>query len=85
MTTVRIVLPVTASGLPQTEPMAFLVDTSVWSLAYRRDAQPDVPELEALRRALMGGDHVAITGSGLCPRRSAHSAAGLATEPGLKN
>jgi hypothetical protein len=26
-----------------------LVDTSVWSLALRRDAPPDVPEVRALR------------------------------------
>ena len=39
-----------------------LVDTSVWSLAYRRDSPPDVPEVQALRTALLGGDRVAITG-----------------------
>ncbi len=42
--------------------MALLVDTSVWSLAYRRDVPPDVPEVEALRRALTGGDSVVTTG-----------------------
>lgn len=42
--------------------MALLVDTSVWSLAYRRDAPPDVPEVEVLRRALTGGDSVVTTG-----------------------
>lgn len=39
-----------------------LVDTSVWSLAYRRDAPPDVPAVTALRSALLGGEEVAITG-----------------------
>jgi len=38
------------------------VDTSVWSLALRRDAPPDVPEVEALRSALDGGDMVFTTG-----------------------
>lgn len=42
--------------------MALLVDTSVWSLAYRRDAPPDIPEVAALHRALTGGDAVATTG-----------------------
>lgn len=42
--------------------MALLVDTSVWSLAYRRDVPPDLPEVEALRRALTGGDIVVTTG-----------------------
>jgi len=31
------------------------VDTSVWSLALRRDAPPDVPEVDQLRRALEAG------------------------------
>ena len=39
-----------------------LVDTSVWSLAYRRDTPPDVPQVNALRSALVGGERVAITG-----------------------
>lgn len=42
--------------------MALLVDTSVWSLAYRRDVPPDLPEVMALRRALVGGDTVVSTG-----------------------
>ncbi|MFT4135006.1 PIN domain-containing protein [Microbacterium sp.] len=42
--------------------MPLLVDTSVWSLAYRRDALPDVPEVRALREALGGGDAVVTTG-----------------------
>lgn len=41
---------------------ALLVDTSVWSLAYRRDTPPDVPEVAALRTALASGDEVSITG-----------------------
>jgi len=39
-----------------------LVDTSVWSLAYRRDTPPDVPEVAALKTALAGGDAVVTTG-----------------------
>lgn len=42
--------------------MALLVDTSVWSLALRRDTPPGVPEVEALRRVLAGADLVATTG-----------------------
>jgi len=42
--------------------MALLVDTSVWSLAYRRDTPPDLPEVEALRRVLTSGDGVVTTG-----------------------
>jgi predicted nucleic acid-binding protein len=42
--------------------MALLVDTSVWSLAYRRDSPPGVPEVEALHDALAGGDRVVATG-----------------------
>ncbi len=38
--------------------MAFLVDTSVWSLAFRRDAPQDVPEVTVLGRALSGNDDV---------------------------
>lgn len=32
-----------------------LVDTSVWSLALRRDLPPDVPEIHELRRSLEAG------------------------------
>lgn len=39
-----------------------LVDTSVWSLAYRRDAPLDVPQVAALRSALVDGEYVAVTG-----------------------
>lgn len=42
--------------------MSLLVDTSVWSLALRRDAPKDLPEVRALRHALAGGDIVATTG-----------------------
>ncbi len=42
--------------------MAVLADTSVWSLAYRRDNPPDRPEVEALRHALTGGERVVTTG-----------------------
>jgi predicted nucleic acid-binding protein len=38
--------------------MALLVDTSVWSLALRRDAPQGHPEVDVLRRALVGGDDV---------------------------
>lgn len=35
--------------------MTIFVDTSVWSLALRRDSPPDIPELEELKRALAAG------------------------------
>ena len=42
--------------------MSLLVDTSVWSLAFRRDGQPGVPEVGALRGALLGAEQVFTTG-----------------------
>ena len=42
--------------------MSLLVDTSVWSLALRRDVQPTAPEVAALRAALLGADQVFTTG-----------------------
>ena len=42
--------------------MTVLVDTSVWSLAFRRDADLAAPQVAALRAALDGGDAIVITG-----------------------
>ncbi|WP_165227832.1 type II toxin-antitoxin system VapC family toxin [Aquisphaera insulae] len=42
--------------------MSLLVDTSVWSLAFRRDANSGTPEVMALKTALLGGDQVFLTG-----------------------
>jgi predicted nucleic acid-binding protein len=42
--------------------MALLVDTSVWSLAYRRDRPAHAGEVDALRAALSSGDRVVTTG-----------------------
>ncbi len=42
--------------------MTLLVDTSVWSLALRRDAPVDAPEVEALKSALLGGEVIVSTG-----------------------
>jgi predicted nucleic acid-binding protein len=42
--------------------MSLLVDTSVWSLALRRDADDGSPEVAALRSALLGADQVFTTG-----------------------
>ncbi len=42
--------------------MALLVDTSVWSLALRRDAETASAEVSALRHAIEGGDIVVTTG-----------------------
>lgn len=42
--------------------MTLLVDTSVWSLAFRRNGNSDVPTVDALRAALAGGDPVVTTG-----------------------
>ncbi len=36
--------------------LSIFVDTSVWSLALRRDAPPDLPEVHQLRRSLDAGD-----------------------------
>ena len=42
--------------------MTLLVDTSVWSLALRRDVKATEPEVEALKAALAGSDVVVTTG-----------------------
>ena len=42
--------------------MRLFVDTSVWSLALRRDTPPDLPEVGYLRRALESEDLVFTTG-----------------------
>ena len=42
--------------------MTLLVDTSVWSLALRRDARASEPEVHLLKDALMGADVVVTTG-----------------------
>ena len=42
--------------------MTLFVDTSVWSLALRRDAGPEGFEVQRLRAALSGGEAVHTTG-----------------------
>ncbi|MDP3610588.1 MAG: PIN domain-containing protein [Rubrivivax sp.] len=42
--------------------MTLLVDTSVWSLALRRDSQTQEPEVQALIEALGGSDVVVTAG-----------------------
>ena len=42
--------------------MSLLVDTSVWSLALRRDAPADLPEVQALEEALESRELVVTTG-----------------------
>ncbi|GHC77464.1 hypothetical protein GCM10007320_17040 [Pseudorhodoferax aquiterrae] len=42
--------------------MSLLVDTSVWSLALRRDGTATAPEVQLLREALAGADTVVTTG-----------------------
>lgn len=42
--------------------MTLFVDTSVWSLAFRRDAQSQVAQVEALHAALGGGESIVTTG-----------------------
>jgi hypothetical protein len=42
--------------------MTLLVDTSVWSLAFRRDAPVSGPEVLALKAAIDGGDAIVTTG-----------------------
>lgn len=41
--------------------MMLLVDTSVWSLALRRDGASDVPQVQILRDALSSGSHTVVT------------------------
>ena len=42
--------------------MSFFVDTSVWSLALRRDAPEGSPQVAALGEALTSGDTILTTG-----------------------
>ena len=42
--------------------MSLLVDTSVWSLAFRRDTDAATPEVSTLQHALDGADQVFTTG-----------------------
>ena len=42
--------------------MTLFVDTSVWSLAFRRDQASAAPEVSALRYALDGGETIVTTG-----------------------
>lgn len=42
--------------------MTLFVDTSVWSLALRRDGDSTAPEVQVLRRALEDGEIVVTTG-----------------------
>ena len=42
--------------------MSLFVDTSVWSLAFRRDTVSSVAEVMALQRALEAGDTIITTG-----------------------
>lgn len=42
--------------------MTLLVDTSVWSLALRRDAESSEPEVRHLKDVLLGADIVVTTG-----------------------
>jgi predicted nucleic acid-binding protein len=42
--------------------MTLLVDTCVWSLAFRRDAPPTTPEVQALTVALARAEGVVTTG-----------------------
>ncbi len=42
--------------------MAMLVDTSVWSLAFRRDTDSNAPQVAALRSVLGGTETVVTTG-----------------------
>lgn len=42
--------------------MTLFVDTTVWSLALRRDAVPDISEVAALKQALESGQSITTTG-----------------------
>ena len=43
-------------------PVTLFVDTSVWSLAFRRDQVSPVPQVRGLRDALEGGETITVTG-----------------------
>ena len=42
--------------------MTLFVDTSVWSLAFRRDQISTAPQVRVLREALEGGETIVVTG-----------------------
>jgi predicted nucleic acid-binding protein len=42
--------------------VTLFVDTSVWSLAFRRDQASSAPEVRMLRDALEGGETIVVTG-----------------------
>ena len=42
--------------------MTLFVDTSVWSMAFRRDAVSSAAEVSVLRRSLESGDTIVTTG-----------------------
>lgn len=42
--------------------MSWFVDTSVWSLAFRRNQVSTVPQVRVLRDALEGGETIVVTG-----------------------
>jgi predicted nucleic acid-binding protein len=42
--------------------VTLFVDTTVWSMALRRDAVPDIPEVAALKQALESGQSITTTG-----------------------
>lgn len=42
--------------------MSLFVDTSVWSLALRRDSPAEMPEVHALARAIQSGQELVTTG-----------------------
>jgi predicted nucleic acid-binding protein len=42
--------------------VTLLVDTSVWSWAFRRDINSDAPHVDVLRAALAGGESIVTTG-----------------------
>ena len=42
--------------------MTLLVDTSVWSLAFRRDQVSTTPQVRVLLDALEGGETIVVTG-----------------------
>lgn len=45
-----------------THPLTLFVDTSVWSLAFRRDTAPATPEVRELLRAIESGHEIVTTG-----------------------
>jgi len=64
--------------------ITLLVDTSVWSLALRRDREVAEPEVQHLKEALLGAEVVVTTGFVLQELMQGFSGAKAAAQLGLR-